>query len=293
MDPITIPPMTGARLLLLEEYTAQFRDLFRRADQARGFHLYLEGLLDGDHRKNIESIATRNAAADEAESRKAAQSLHHFVNQSPWEAQALIARYRALLRPVLADKKRIWVIHDGFFPKKGRNSVGVQRQFAHTLGRKVNCQLGVVVSQLGPQGYAPLAMRLYLPKNWLKEYADVALRTVPLPYRVFTSKAEIAIQLIEEIQDSGLVVPDLAGENGYLTAIPFQEELQKRKWQVCGSGALEQFGMLQRAIEHFEWLKANLGIDHFEGRTWMGWHHHVALVLAAYGFLRWETSFGK
>ena len=44
---------------------------------------------------------------------------------------------------------------------------------------------------------------------------------------------------------------------------------------------------------HYEWfiehsykeLKDELGLDHFEGRSWRGWHHHVTLVLMAYAFL--------
>jgi SRSO17 transposase len=40
-------------------------------------------------------------------------------------------------------------------------------------------------------------------------------------------------------------------------------------------------------IEHsYRELKDELGLDHFEGRSWRGWHHHVVLVLAAYAFLQ-------
>lgn len=39
-------------------------------------------------------------------------------------------------------------------------------------------------------------------------------------------------------------------------------------------------------IEHdYRELKHGLGPDHFEGRTWRGWHHHVTLVTAAQAFL--------
>jgi SRSO17 transposase len=40
-------------------------------------------------------------------------------------------------------------------------------------------------------------------------------------------------------------------------------------------------------IEHsYRELKDELGLDHFEGRSWRGWQHHVVLVLAAYAFLQ-------
>jgi SRSO17 transposase len=42
-------------------------------------------------------------------------------------------------------------------------------------------------------------------------------------------------------------------------------------------------------IEHdYRELKGALGLDHFEGRGWVGWHHHVTLVLVAHGFLTLE-----
>jgi len=37
-------------------------------------------------------------------------------------------------------------------------------------------------------------------------------------------------------------------------------------------------------------LKEELGLDHFEGRHWLGWHHHVTLVSMAYAFLRSEQA---
>ncbi len=37
-------------------------------------------------------------------------------------------------------------------------------------------------------------------------------------------------------------------------------------------------------------LKEELGLDHFEGRHWLGWHHHVCLVSIAYAFLRSEQA---
>jgi SRSO17 transposase len=40
-------------------------------------------------------------------------------------------------------------------------------------------------------------------------------------------------------------------------------------------------------------MKEELGLAHFEGRSWRGFHHHVALVLLAYGFLASEQERAK
>jgi SRSO17 transposase len=40
-------------------------------------------------------------------------------------------------------------------------------------------------------------------------------------------------------------------------------------------------------------LKEELGLDHYEGRHWLGWHHHVTLVTMAFAFLRTEQAHAK
>ena len=45
--------------------------------------------------------------------------------------------------------------------------------------------------------------------------------------------------------------------------------------------------------QDYEQLKGELGLDHYEGRGWNGWHHHVTLVMLAYSFLTLETLRNK
>ena len=54
--------------------------------------------------------------------------------------------------------------------------------------------------------------------------------------------------------------------------------LAKSRWQI---------------EQGYQQLKEELGLDHFEGRNWQGWHHHVMLVMIAYAFLRLETLRSK
>src|SRR4051812_30015537 len=125
----------------LSAFTHSFRDVFARSDQRQRLQAYLHGLLDGPERKNLEGIASQ--AAGGAPTGALAQALQHFVSTSPWEADRLLARYRALLAGQLDGPDRVWVVQDLAFPKKGRHSVGAQRQLARSLGGKVNCQLAV------------------------------------------------------------------------------------------------------------------------------------------------------
>jgi SRSO17 transposase len=48
---------------------------------------------------------------------------------------------------------------------------------------------------------------------------------------------------------------------------------------------LIRLAKLRWRIEHdYREVKTGLGLDHYEGRTWQGWHHHVTLVSAAHAF---------
>jgi SRSO17 transposase len=52
---------------------------------------------------------------------------------------------------------------------------------------------------------------------------------------------------------------------------------------------LVRLGKLRWRIEQdYRELKGALGLDHYEGRSWSGWHHHVTLVSVAHGFLTLE-----
>ena len=108
-----------------------------RSDQRRWGETYLRGLMLDGRRKSIEPMAARLADGDE-------QALQQFVNQSPWEWEPV--RERLATRMQEAIEPLAWIIDDTGFPKAGRYSVGVARQYSGTLGKVGNCQIGVSVS---------------------------------------------------------------------------------------------------------------------------------------------------
>lgn len=276
--------LSGRQLARFEEYVAQFRVVFQRADQFLRFRAYLRGLLESPGRKNVESISTAASRVILVEA-NLAQALQHFVSHSPWDSGRLFATVRRHTAAGRANSAgtAIWVVHDGVFAKKGRHSVGVQRQFARSVGRKINCQVGVFVSQIGPAGYYPLAARLYLPASWLRANADT--KVIPAVERSPATKAEIALRLIDELRVES-EAPIISGEAGYLADSNFNEGAATRGLTVRD----DQTTHVAEALQRFEWLKSELGLDHFEGRTWHGWHHHVSLVFAAYSFLCGESE---
>ena len=59
-----------------------------------------------------------------------------------------------------------WVIDDTGFPKFGKMSVGVARQYSGTLGKVGNCQVGVSINAATDRASCPLDWRLFIPKQW-------------------------------------------------------------------------------------------------------------------------------
>jgi SRSO17 transposase len=130
-----------------------------------------------------------------------------------------------------------------------------------------------------------LAIRLYLPGVWLREYPALAKRTVPADYRVYCSKPDLALSLVDEVRAQGDAWPSTAAalDAGYSDSEAFAQSLAHRDIRRAGP-VLETAG-LAAAAERLGWLKSRLGLDHFEGRSWLGWHHHAALVFVAAGLL--------
>ena len=117
----------------LDGAMARIAPLFYRTESKRHGEQYLRGLLSPLARKNGWTIAEY---AGEPEPK----SLQRLLNLSPWDADALLAVNREYAMENLADPEAILVADPTGFAKKGRKSVGVQRQYSGTLGRVDNCQ---------------------------------------------------------------------------------------------------------------------------------------------------------
>ena len=79
------------------------------------------------------------------------------------------------------------------FPKQGRHSVGVARQYCGQLGKQDNCQVAVSLSLANRHASLPVAWRLYLPQEWADDPARRRKAGVPEDL-VFKTKPEIALR---------------------------------------------------------------------------------------------------
>jgi SRSO17 transposase len=225
--PSPLPNFDEAVWQQFEHFVAGLRGTFHRSDQFQRFRAYLRALLEPCERKNIESLAA-SASSVMAVEANLPQAFQHFVSQSPWNPDRLLEATRANQERSPNADSTVWVVHDAVFSKKGKHSVGVQRQFARSEGKKLNCQIGVVVAQWNAEEYLPLACRLYIPTTWLKENEETARRSIPEEYRRGSSKGEIALELLDRLKAELQVAPTFIAEEGYHGTHAFVEGLAQR-----------------------------------------------------------------
>jgi len=358
--------------------------------------------MEGE-RKSVEPMSERVHASE--------RGMQRLLTEVKWDYQGAMEEYRRQMLAETSDPQGILVVDDTGFPKKGRHSVGVARQYCGALGKVANCQTGVSLTYVG-QGVAwPYAMNLFIPLSWDDpEDPQCVLRrqkTRMPPEARYREKWQMALEMIDLARQAGVPHRGVAADAWYGNVTEFRRRLAEwGEWYVVGVNAttevfleapvpediptkprggrprkyprlapthpgpvkVSQLGQQidEKAWEHLElrrdsrgaplvveavsrrvwpaqgyrkgivqeevWLlterrwqsrdsfelryyfsnmpqeiptlemvrlfherywieqgyqqlKEELGLDHHEGRSWIGWHRHVFLVFLAFGYL--------
>jgi SRSO17 transposase len=370
-------------------------------DRHAGLNDYCTGLMLPLSRKSVEPMAAR---VDPLHASARHQALHHFVAKAQWSDAEMLRRVSQWVVPEMdLSAGAFWIIDDTGFPKKGKHSVGVARQYCGVLGKQDNCQVAVSISLANAQASVPVAYRLYLPKQWAEDAER--RKTAGVPAEVdFATKTQIALEQLETLLAEGApkycVLADAAygvdqafrqrladlglpyvvgitssvvvwppgieplapkrysgmgrppsmprrsrsgqpvsvkhlaqglaasafqtiswreGSNETLSgrfaavrvrhaggnigkarlhpeqwlliewpaadAEPLKYYLSNLPEDIALNDLVSQAHMRWRIERDYQDLKQELGLGHYEGRGWRGFHHHASLSIAAYGFL--------
>ena len=190
-------------------------------DREGPFRAYCTGLLETEGRKSVEPLAAATAPARVSGQH---QSLLHFVGQSEWSDAAVLAAARAYVLPAIERGGPIeaWIIDDTSFPKQGRHSVGVARQYCGQLGKRANCQTAVTFSLANHHASLPVGYRLYLPKEWAEDAPRRKQAGVPDDV-VFETKTAIALGLLKQALAQDLPRGFVLADAGYGSDTAFRE----------------------------------------------------------------------
>jgi len=408
---VDVEDVVDTPLVVLERLEAYASEMLagamNRPVQMSNGSLYLQGLIEQGPRKSLEPLVARLGGGADY------QSLQQFLADSPWDPAVVMRAVAERVSPEIGVQA--WVLDDTGFPKDGKRSPGVKRQYSGTLGKTGNCQIGVSVHAVGSSGTVPLGWALYLPQEWCDD--PERRRKAKIPGEVvFATKPELGVELAlraaswkitkapvlgdaaygnntdlrDEFDDGGLqyvlsvapettvfapetqfIVPARTGKRGPTNSRPLPdrdneaigaliarlgtEQLQTVSFRdgPDGQARTSRFAFVRvRSAHHWrpsdgrwdkggeippreEWLiaewpegrdgptdywlsnlpadsepeqlarlarmrwkieldyrqlKGELGLDHYEGRSWLGWYHHTALVTAAHGFMTLERQ---
>jgi SRSO17 transposase len=218
---MAIPKAGPEPLTDLSEFLEPFGALVRRSESRETMERYATGLLSDLSRKTAADMGRALPGTND-------QRLQELLTNTAWDFGAMDRlRIAHMLRHASVGSGAL-VVDDTGFPKKGRHSVGVARQYSGTLGRVDNCQVVVTTHYVDQVFDWPVNARLYLPKSWAIDHERRSQTRTPGEIR-FRTKGEIALALIDEAGEAGLDgrLPVVA-DAGYGDQPSFLDGLQAR-----------------------------------------------------------------
>jgi SRSO17 transposase len=214
----------------LDRFLDVYAPLFgREQNQAHG-RLFVQGLLRGGERRNVENIA-------EAIDGPPVRTLQVFLAAGAWQDTAVLGQVRHDLLGVLADDDAVLNVDETGFPKKGDKSVGVKRQYSGTLGRTDNCQVGVFMNYCSAKGHSFLDRRLFLPQEWAADLDRRAAAGVPDAV-IFRTKPQLALGMVADAVAAGVPFRWVGGDSVYGDSPTFVQGVRAlAKWYVVDTSA--------------------------------------------------------
>lgn len=364
------------------------------SDSRRGsYAIYAMGLFGDGERKSMEPMAAR-ACPDPEQVDAVHQRLQHFITDSNWSDASVRREGAQYALAAMTQREPVtqWIIDDTGFPKSGKHSVGVQRQYTGTAGKITNCQIGVSLTIATPNEHLPIDFELYLPHSWIDDPMRCQEARIPDDVK-FRTKLKLALEMIDRALANNVPTGMVSVDSAYGNSSGFRRQVRKRGllyavgvkcttkvWQLdsreyrrggrtltvaeYAAKIVERGGFrrttwrdgtngklsarfaarrvlpiadqgVKRAEREAVWLlmewedgepkpkkfyfitapssstkkhlvrlvkqqwrteyayrtlKGELGLDHFEGRRFPGWHHHMSVALSCYAFIVAERA---
>jgi SRSO17 transposase len=206
---------------LFERLCERIGPCFARPETRAGVTAYLRGLLSPIERKNGWQLA-------EEAGLPTPYSMQYLLNRAVWDSDAVREQLQGYVREHIAGPDGMLVIDETGFLKKGKKSVGVQRQYSGTAGRIENCQIGVFLTYASQGEHTLVDREVYLPKSWTQEPERCREAHVPAEV-VFATKPELAARMLWRTLDAGLLARWVTGDTVYGSHRPLRAGLEARQ----------------------------------------------------------------
>ena len=227
-----VPKAAPTALPELDAYLAPFANVFRRRWSRESLERYVTGLLTDLPHKTCDTIAAAVAGTS-------TERLQHLLTDADWDSVTLDQR-RTRQLVMISPSDGLLAIDDTTFPKQGRASVGVGRQYCGALGKVENCQTLVTAEYIADEPttqtplHWPVTARLCMPEEWLEEQERCQRAHVPATVQVQT-KHDLALALIDQARAWHVPFRMVLADAGYGRMASFVKGLEARNLSyVCG-----------------------------------------------------------
>jgi len=188
LDECKVAPQIFAGVMpRLETFMGPFVESLVRKEQVAHARTFVQGLLSDLDHKNVESIAYRFG--------QERLPLQWFIGFSDWDHGPLRDELVRQVGRTLGDDDGVIVMDPSGFPKSGRESVGVTRQWCGRLGKIDNCQVAVFMGYVSGHGHALVDTRLYLPKEWASDRQRRKKAGVPKEVR-YRTRHQLCLEML-------------------------------------------------------------------------------------------------
>lgn len=202
----------------LAKFVEPFAELLKQQAQRQHTTDYMSGLISDLERKNVESIAYCHD--------QDRRNLQHFIGCAEWDHRPLMTELARQVGQELGEDDGVIVFDPSGFPKQGKKSVGVARQWCGRLGKVDNCQVAVYMAYVSRMDHVLTNTRLYLPEKWAKDRVRRKAAGVPKEVR-FQTRHEQALEMLDE---QGHLLPHawVAGDDEMGKSAHFRRDLHDR-----------------------------------------------------------------
>jgi len=208
----------------IDEYMKPFSGYFHRSESRDLAECYVTGLLMDGERKSVEPMSEKVNASE--------RSMQRLLSEVKWDDQGVATEYRRTMLSVTADPLGILVLDDTGFPKKGRDSVCVSRQYCGASGKTDNCQIGVSMTYVGQDVAWPYAMELFIPESWDQasdEDCKAKRKKTRMPESArYRPKWRIGLELIDLARKDNVPHRAVLADGWYGNIPEFRQELDSQ-----------------------------------------------------------------
>lgn len=181
----------------LRDFHARFRDCFSRSEPREHFFNYMVGQFSELERKSIEPMALEVEGGN-------IRGMQRFISDDVWNEDRMRQTYHDRVAAEMGAPDGVLIFDESGFVKKGKDSVGVARQYCGTLGKVENCQVGVFAAYASRYGYALVDKRLFMPEPWFSDdYAERRDKCNVPEDVTFQTKPQLAVEMLRAIRSEG------------------------------------------------------------------------------------------